>query len=148
MGYYMRFISTDTRPITPAELRSALVAADPGYDIEVDDIAATINHSGVTIAHVEINIPGDGLFDEERDELVEFATDSSDDRSAMARVVATLRSARSIVAAQVLFGTGDAEQTLARLDPLWAWLLQNRQGLVQADSEGYYDARGMVLKVD
>ena len=148
MGYYMRFINTDTRPITAAHLRSALVGADPGYDIEIDDTAATINHSGVTIAHVEINTPGDGLFDEERDELVEFASDASGDRSAMARVVATLRAATSIVAAQVLFGTGDVEQTLTRLDPLWTWLLQNRQGLVQADSEGYYDASGIVLKVN
>jgi len=148
MGYYMRFVSTDPRPITATDLRSALTAADPGYDVDVDATAATIRHSGATIAHLEINLPGDGLFDEERDELVAFATDAAGDRSAKARVLSTLHGARAIVAAQVLFGTGDVEQTLGHLDPLWAWLFQNREGLVQADSEGYCDTRGIVLKVE
>jgi hypothetical protein len=113
----------------------------------MDDTAATIHHAGATIAHVEINVPGDGLFDDERDELVEFATDASGDASATARVLETLAGARAIVAAQVLFGTGDTETTLSRLDPLWGWLFRNREGLLQADGEGYYDAQGLVLQV-
>lgn len=148
MGYYMRFVSTDERPITTAELRDALVAAGPGYDVQIDDAAAMIVHAGVPIAQVEINLPGDGLFDEERDELAAFATDAEGDRSATARVLQTLAAARAIVAAQVLFGTGDTEATLSRLDPLWNWLFRTRQGLLQADGEGHYDTRGMVLHVE
>jgi hypothetical protein len=144
----MRFVSTDERPITTADLRDALIAAGPGYNVQVDDTAATIVHDGATIAHVEINLPGDGLFDEEREELVEFATDADGERSAKGRVLATLDAARAIVAAQVLFGTGDIEATLSRLDPLWGWLFRNRRGLMQADGEGYYDAKGVVLVVE
>jgi hypothetical protein len=63
-------------------------------------------------------------------------------------VATTLRSAQAIIAAQVLFGTGETEMTLSRLDPLWAWLFCNRDGLLQADGEGYYDAHGVVLQVE
>ena len=148
MGYYMRYVSTDQRPVTAAELRNALLATGPGYDIQVDDVAATIIHAGVTIAHVEINVPGDGLFDEERDELVEFAVNTTGDLAAKERVLQTLRMAQTIVATQVLFGTGENDSTLRRLDPLWAWLFRNRQGLLQAEGEGYYDVRGLVLRME
>lgn len=147
MGYYIRFVSTDARPVATTDLQNAFVAAGPAYAVQVDDTAATIRHAGATIAHVEINVPGDGLFDDERDELAEFATEAGGDASATARVLKTLGGARTIVAAQVLFGTGDAETTLSRLDPLWGWLFQNREGLLQADAEGYYDAQGLILQV-
>lgn len=144
----MRYVCTDQRPVATTDLQNALVAAGAEYSVQVDDTAATIRHTGATIAHVEINVPGDGLFDDERNELMEFATDASGDALATARVLATLGGARAIVAAQVLFGTGDTETTLSRLDPLWAWLFRNRQGLLQADGEGYYDAHGLVLQVE
>lgn len=147
MGYRMRFISTDQRVVTTTDLQSALVAVDPGYVVEIDATAATIHHTGATIAHIEINVPGDGLFDAERDELIEFATDATGNRAAKRRVLDALGGARAIVAAQVLFGTGDTETTLNRLDPLWAWLFDHREGLLQADGEGYYDARGLLLQL-
>ena len=148
MGYYMRFVSRDATPVTTTQLRDALLAADPGYDVQIDDVAATVSHTGARIAHVEINVPGDGLFDEERDELADFVADVEAEAPAKARVLEALRNARTIVAAQVLFGTGDTETTLARLDPLWRWLLSNREGLLQADGERYYDAGGIVLAVE
>lgn len=147
MGYRMRFISTDQRVVTTTDLQSAFVAVDPGYVVEIDATVATIHHTGATIAHIEINVPGDGLFDAERDELIEFATDATGNRAAKRRVLDALEGARAIVAAQVLFGTGDTETTLNRLDPLWAWLFDHREGLLQADGEGYYDARGLLLQV-
>ena len=143
----MRFVSTDTRPVTATELRDALGGAGPGYEVLIDDTVATILHDGATIAHVEINVPGDGLFDEEREELMEFVTDADGDRPQKARVLEALTNARTIVAVQVLYGTGDTESTLAALDPLWSWLFQNRRGLLQAGGEGYYDADGIVLRM-
>lgn len=144
----MRFVSEDEKPVTTTELRDALLAAGPGYEVTLDDVSATILHAGAPIAHVEINVPGDGLFDEERDELMEFVADSDGERSSKSRVLEALGAARTIVAAQVLFGTGDTETTLSRLDPLWRWLFRHRLGLLQADGEGYYDARGLVLQVE
>ena len=136
MGYYMRLVGTDTRRVTARGPRDALVALDPGYVIAVDNSVVMIHHSGATIAQVEINVPGDGLFEDERDELVEFATDADGEDSAKARVLDTLRAVRTIVAAQVLFGTGDAEATLRRLDPLWAWLFQNQEGCFRQTARG------------
>ncbi|HKW46527.1 MAG TPA: hypothetical protein VJN70_03750, partial [Gemmatimonadaceae bacterium] len=129
-------------------LRDALVAAGAAYRVESDDGAATISHGGIRIAHVEINTPGDGLFDEEREELIELVSDTDGHDSAKARVIDTLRAARSTVAAQILFGTGDSETTLAKLDPLWQWLFRNYRGLLQADGEGYYDGSGIVLRME
>ena len=80
--------------------------------------------------------------------LVEFVTGAQGDRSSKARVLGALGNARAIVAAQVLYGKGDTEATLACLDPLWTWLFQHRSGLLQADAEGYYDAEGVVLPVE
>ena len=148
MGYYMRFICTDEEPISTVDLQQAFAAAGPGYDVQIDETAATILHQGATIAHVELNTPGDGLFDEERKELIEFAADIDEHNSAKARVLTTLRAARMFVAAQVLFGSGETETILRQLDPLWAWLFQHRQGLLQADGEGYYDVHGRILEVE
>ena len=52
------------------------------------------------------------------------------------RVLATLDTARGIVAAQVLPGAYDEHDAPTRLDPLWQWLFANRKGLLQADGEG------------
>ena len=148
MGYYMRFVGTDDEPFSTKNMQEAFSAAGSGYDVQVDETAGTILHQGATIAHVEINTPGDGMFDEEREELIEFAAEAGGDSSARTRVVTTLRRATFLVAAQVLFGTGDTDATLGRLDPLWAWLFRHRHGLLQADGEGYYDAEGLILEVE
>ncbi len=92
-------------------------------------------------------MPGDGLFEEERDELIELV-EGGDDAPTRGRVVSTLRIARAIVAVQVLFGDGDTDETLDRLVPLWTWLQANRRGLIQADGEGYYDGPKLILSLE
>ena len=141
----MRFVVTDERPVTTSDLRDVMLGAGSGYELDADDVAGTISYHGAPMALVEINVPGDGLFDDEREELIEFAAEAEGD--GRARVLEVLRNARTIVAAQILFGTGEAKSTLALVDPLWAWLFHNRQGLLQADGEGYYDQHGLVLQV-
>jgi hypothetical protein len=86
------------------------------------------------------------LFDDERAELIESADQG--EGPGKAAVLETLRDARIILAVQVLFGNGDPEETLDALDPLWSWLQENRQGLLQADGEGYYDANGLILELE
>jgi hypothetical protein len=93
-----------------------------------------------------MNVPGDGLFEEERDELIEFAEDGNEAQKR--RVIDMLRAAREIVAVQVLFGNGDTGWTLDRLSPLWTWLQSNRRGLIQADGEGYYDGHDLILPLE
>ena len=95
---------------------------------------------------VEVNRPGDGLFEEEIGELKEFVEDVRGKRKA--DVLKTLSEARAIVAVQVLFGDRQVEATLHKFLPLWEWLISNRKGLLQADDEGYYDQTGRILKVE
>ena len=146
MGYYMRFVSTDAAPIECEELSKVLTAISRSYAVQVDSSVATIAYGGALLAHVEINTPGDGLFDEEREELIDFAREAPESAGKM-RVLNTLECATTIVCAQILYGTGDTETTLARLDPLWEWLFDNRAGLLQADGEGYYDRGQLLLEV-
>lgn len=146
MAYYMRYIVADPRPLTLGELATALTELDPAYRLTVDDNEGTLHHAGILIGHFTLNRPGDGLFDEELAELREFAEDA--DGAAQSPVPGVLNQASALLAVQVLWGTGDTETTLTRLDPLWAWLFQHRRGLMQADGEGYYDRDGLVLLVE
>ena len=143
----MRYIVADERPVSLENVRTAFAQADGGYDVDGEDGEATITHYDAPIAHLSLNAPGDNLFDDERDELIELAEDA-DERSARNRVVDTLRAARGIVAVQVLFGDGSTEGTLDLLVPLWTWLRANRHGLLQADGEGYYDGGELIFPLE
>ena len=148
MGYYMRFIVSDERPIALDDIRTAFVAAGIEYEVDGEDNEATIAYQGEAIGQVTLNVPGDGLFDEERDELVEFAQDGDESTKGRGRVIDTLRAARAIVAVQVLSGEEDPDRTPERLHPLWTWLQANRRGLLQADGEGYYDGERLILALE
>jgi hypothetical protein len=143
LGYYIRFVSTDDQPIDPAELRRVLAAGDPDYTFELGE-GMTVHHAEHAIGHIDVSTPGDPRFEEQRDQLLQAATKARG--RGRRRVLDALRGASAILAVEVLFGTGDTESTLVRLDPLWAWLVDHRRGMVQADGEGYYDGVGVVFR--
>jgi len=148
MGYYMRYITEATQPMSVGELGKALKnAAGPlslAFD-DADDTAADLAFGSDVIGAIEINRSGDGLFEEEIEELLEFLDDVDDpDR---ARVERLLKQATAIYAVRVLFGERDTEETLERLDAVWDVLFSKMPGLLQADGEGYYDQAGQVLEV-
>ncbi len=145
MGYYMRYIVSDERPVDVQDIRSAYLEAGIEYEVGGKDAEATIGYQGRTIGRVTLNVPGDGLFDEDLAELIERVQDS--DEPAKQRVIDTLRAAGSIVAVEILFGYDEIDRTLDRLDPLWTWLRANRHGLLQASGEGYYDGNELILAV-
>lgn len=147
MGYYMRYIVADDRPVTADAIGAFFTGLGPAYAADVGEDEVTVEHRGDPVAHVTLNVPGDGLFDEEREELIEFA-EEADDGAAKSQVLATLRGARAIVAVQVLMGGRDSEAVLSAIDPLWPWLFAERKGLMQADGEGYYAATGQILDVE
>ncbi len=146
MSHYMRYIVVDERAVGHAELETALIQTDPIYAVEPDESTATILYGDAPAAEIEFSVPGDGLFDQELDYLRRDVL-ATDDGTARERVLATLDTARAIVAAQVLRGAYDEHDAPTRLDPLWQWLFANRKGLLQADGEGYYDGLGLVLRV-
>lgn len=139
----MRYIVADEQPVSLEDIGKAFAEAGVEYDVDGEETEVTITYQGRPIGHVTLNVPGDSLFEEERDELIEFAEEGNEAQKR--RVIDTLRAAREIVAVQVLFGDGDTGWTLDRLSPLWTWLQSNRRGLVQADGEGYYDGHDLIL---
>ena len=104
----------------------------------------TVHHAEHAIGHLDVSTPGEPGFEEQRDQLLQAATKARG--RGRRRVLDALRGASAILAVEVLFGTGETESTLVRLDPLWAWLVDHRQGMVQADGEGYYDGVGVVFR--
>lgn len=142
MGYYMRYIVTDDQPLLLSDIESGLKSVDPDYAITDDEL----HHGSELYGEIEINPRGGELCDEELGELEEFAKDSEGENKQ--RVIDALRGAKAILALRVLWQGRDPEPSLEKLDPLWEWLLSNRQGLMQADDEGYYDATGLILEVE
>jgi hypothetical protein len=150
MGYYMGYFDTSEKPLTIGEIESALRAVDPAYRLESSE------STGVAQAHlylgdglygeVEINQPGDGLFEDEIAEMLEFLEDAEGE--GRTRVENVLKEARRVICVRVLGGEEDMEETLAGIDPLWHWLFSTRPGLLQADGEGYDDANDLILEED
>jgi hypothetical protein len=145
MGYSMRYITTSAEPVTLKVIEKGLQSLDSEYRISED---GELHHGKELYGQLDVNFPGEELFEEERDELLAELEDAEDERGVKA-VRKVLKSAKAIVALQVLFqGRQDTEATLQRIEPLWDWLFAHRSGLMQADGEGYYDTEGLVLELE
>jgi hypothetical protein len=148
MGYYMRFFDTSEKPLSIGEIESALRQVDPAYRLEAPESAkipqADLYLGDGLYAEIEINEPGDGLFEDEIAEMLQFLEDA--EGKARKRVEKVLKGARRIVSVRVLWQDRESGDTLAGIDPLWKWLFSTRAGLLQADGEGYYDADDLILE--
>ncbi len=149
MGYYMRYITTDARPVTLDALERALKEVDQGYAIArtaFDDTTGDLSFREGLCGVVEINIPGDDLFEEDITELRELVAGSHG--AAEHRVLDTLNNAKAIIAVEAIWQGSDSEATLASIDLLWLWLFEHFPGLLQADNDGFYDQNGLILELD
>jgi hypothetical protein len=90
----MRYIVVDERPITVADVRRAFAVEEEDYLVDGEDPEAGVALDGRTFAHVTINVPGDGLFDDERAELIEAA--EAGEGPGKANVLETLANARDL----------------------------------------------------
>jgi hypothetical protein len=148
MGYYMRFFDTSAQPLNLRDVDSALRGIDPEYRVEIipetDALQGELHYTDGLYGEIEINQPGDGLFDVEIEEQLESLEDAEGGDPAL--VVESLRVANRSIVVRVLSQGRESNDTLLRLDPLWAWLFNSRLGLLQADGEGFYDSQGMVLE--
>ena len=142
MGYDMRYILTDNREITLSQIETGLKQVDPDYSIGDGE---TLMYVDELYGEIEINVPGDGLFEAEVEELKEEIKDSRGRNKTT--VLEALQKAKAIVAVRVLWQGRETEQTLEKIDSLWEWLFDNREGLLQADGEGYYNQSKHILKV-
>ncbi len=149
MGYSLRYISTDPRPITLDLLAQALKGGDPLYkitDIEAKPFCeyGTLKYGSDLYGDVEINCRGAALFAEELEELAEMLEGGAGEGRQTVRQ--TLENATVMVALQVAFQDRPLEITFAQIEPLWKWLFDHRSGLLQVEAEGYYDRTKLILE--
>lgn len=148
MPYRMRFFDTSDEALSIKGIEVALKREDPAYHLEVFEDSerplADMYFGGGVYAQIELNQPGDGLFDEEIQEMLEFIIDA--EGKGRKQVEQVLKAAKRIIAVQVLSQGRQSEETLAVIDPLWQWLFHTRKGLLHADGEGYYDENDLILE--
>lgn len=134
----MRFVVADEKDVCLSKINSGLKQVDAAYAIEFDndaDDAGDLTFNGDIYGALEINRPGDGLFEEELKELKEFLEGAEGERKP--EVLQVLNNTNAIVALQVLQqGRATSDETLERIDPLWEWFYSSYKGLMQADAEG------------
>ena len=148
MPYRMRFFDTSDDSLSLKDIEVALKREDPAYRLEIFEDSerplADMYFGDGVYAPIELNQPGDGLFDEEIQEMLEFLIDA--EANGRKQVEKVLKTAKRIIAAQVLSQGRESEETLSAIDPLWKWLFFTRKGLLHADSEGYYDEDDLILE--
>jgi len=150
MSYYMRYISSDERPLTLSELEAALRTVDGKYSIQrtsgaEHEESGELRYGRALYAVLDIV---DGRTDPCEDlaelrSLVEGVEAEGRDR-----VLQTLQVATHVLVVEVKWQGRSVENTLRRLGPLWDWLKANRRGLSQADGEGFYCGRDLILELD
>jgi hypothetical protein len=146
MGYYMRYIMVDHRPINLAILSDVLRDIDAAYTLQPDEVPdiADLYYGGQRFAQLEINHPDEDIFQDDIDEFKDLVGSAADANAR--KVLDALTSATALIAVESFWEEGHAEETLAKLDPLWDWLFANRKGVLQADGEGFYDSSGFILE--
>jgi hypothetical protein len=145
MSYYMRFIITDAVPLDLSAVDALLKSVDPAFTVRIDPMlpeAGDLLYRDTAYAIIEINRPGDEIFDEDIDELKEAVDFHDDPRKA--DVLAMLNAAQQMIALEIM-EAGD--ENLVALEPFWDALFARYKGLLQVDEEGFFDRDGRVLSL-
>lgn len=143
MGYSMRFFVEDGGDLTFDELSSGLRSIDPAFRIEAD---GSVYRGDQLLGKMEISFTGDEQFQGEIDDFVEMI--EATEEEGREEVAGRLKEVTAMLMVQVLMQERTLAQTLDLLDPLWAWLLVHRRGLVQADDEGFYEGTELILALE
>ncbi len=130
MTFYLRYILTNGAEVSLPELDAALQQTDTSYELDGDLILL----NGEEIGQIEINEPGDGLFEDDLALLDEFAEQKQD----YDRLRSLLEQATGLVTVHVL------QAASAENEPLFRWLLDNRPGLFVIEGGLFYNAAGPI----
>ncbi len=155
MAYFMRFLVPGDFAPSADDLRQVFAAVNPDYALlsrqppPYETLA--LAYQGQEYAEIDFNRPGDDLFADEIDDLLEELdeTEFETDEDTRVRDVVTerIRQTRLILSAEILFGDNALEDGIRLIDPLWEWLFEQTDGLLKIDNEGYHDADGLLLGI-
>jgi hypothetical protein len=146
MGYFMRFISGDARLLDLEAVGAILREVDPQYVMrptDLDDLVEVV-YDGQLYGQIEIDQQGDELFEDDISAFLEMLGTPATSQEQM--VADALTTATQIIAVEMFWEGTASEATFEKFDPLWAWLFANRRGILQADTEGFYGAEGLLVE--
>lgn len=144
MSYHLRFLVTDPGPLDLDDLVTSLRAANRKYRLEVREGSGTLRLGTEVVGDIQLITQNDEAFEDQLAELEEAASEGSG--RGEARVADALATVQTIFAVAVS-GQVQGRESLESLDPVWEWLFDSREGLLQADGEGYYDEEGLIFEV-
>jgi len=151
MAFYMRFLLTDGEPLTLSAVQQALKETDPAYVItdlrEQPYQSGHLVNSGELYGQLEVS-EVDPSEDEEIEELKKEIEDSKAPKPQRQAVLNQLDRVKAMLVLRVLWHERTTEATLQKIDPLWKWLFETRDGILQVDGEGYYDRFGPILSTE
>lgn len=149
MGYYLRFILTEARPVSLASLQDALQTIDPQYHLRVDsfdDMTGELAFGDNIIGTIELNTADDDIFREDIDDLCDLVIHSTQDNTHT--LLDMLENAVAMVAVSARWPDDDPTPTLDKLEALWDWLFTHYGGILQADNDGFYNQDGLILAMN
>jgi hypothetical protein len=142
----MRYFVAGVEMPPLAGLDAAFRQIDAGYALLADPIdegAGELYHGEDLLAELEINRPGDDLFDGDLEDLRE-ELDKQDDPAA-GQVSAWLEHASGMLVVHVL--RGGHEQYDTRIAPLLDYLFAAYNGVLQVDTEGFFSREGRIVSL-
>lgn len=137
MGYAFRFLSPD-EDLDLHAVDDALQAMDTRWRLDIDDEAgrAVLFRGGDVLAEVEIGRRGEHVYDDELAQLRDALDAVHEGRDV---VEAGLARSVTMLHLRVVWGGRGDDETLDALEQLWDLLFERWEGLLHAESEGFYD---------
>jgi hypothetical protein len=149
MGYYIRFIVYDEKDIALDAIEKGIKGIDPEFNLDEWDREcefAELLHGDDLYGELEITRLEQDDVDEEITELIEEAEDAIEGDKG--KVIKLLKKAKVMLVIRVLWQNRDAQATINTIAPIWEWLFENYQGLLQVDGEGYFDKEHQILQME
>ncbi|MBI1281643.1 MAG: hypothetical protein GC179_26190 [Anaerolineaceae bacterium] len=146
MGYFMRFLLCDPRIMDVNAVGAVLVAIDPRYSIRPTDLDTLVEvyYDDTLYGQIEVDTRGDEMFPDDINAFTEMLGQAKTTQEII--VADSLKAATQIIAVEMFWEGTNGEATFEKFDPLWDWLFTNRKGILQADTEGFYDAEGLLVE--
>ncbi|MCO6382232.1 hypothetical protein [Oceanicola sp. 502str15] len=148
MSHYMRFFFTSPAPAL-SRLAATLPTALPRHSLRhlapEDAPREAELYAGETLcAALDLTLPGTPLF---TDEIAEFiaALEAGKGTGEMARVRDVLTRCTAVLAAQILWQGRKTDEVMDDIDPFWDWIAAQHEGLLQADTQGFFEGYDRVL---
>ncbi|MBY6047156.1 hypothetical protein [Vannielia litorea] len=148
MSHYMRFFFTSPAPGL-ADLAAALPSTLPRHSLrhlapEAGPREAELFAGETLCAALDLTLPDKPLFADETGEFIE-ALDAGKGQGDVALVRGVLTGCTAILAAQVLWQGRTTDEVMDDLDPFWDWVASQHKGLLQADTQGFFEGYDRVL---